>query len=94
MHKVIGRYDHHLATIDLQARGQLLEQKVHRLVEFRHLQLGPSVKMIYDCNASEKYWKLQLIRNGLFTKDKTKDSEAILASFKGHNHFCYFLQLR
>ena len=77
-----------LATIDLQARGQLPRTKGS------HLSVGrvqtPAVRLICENDLEirnftpEKYWKLQLEdkKNGVFftTKDKTKDSEAILAS--------------
>lgn len=80
-----------LATLDLQARGQLPRTKGS------HLSVGrvqtPAVRLVCENDLEirnftpEKYWKLQLedIKNGVFftTKDKTKDSEAILASSRG-----------
>ncbi|MCW1051727.1 DNA topoisomerase [Streptococcus anginosus] len=80
-----------LATIDLQARGQLPRTKGS------HLSVGrvqtPAVRLVCENDLEirnftpEKYWKLQLEdkKNGVFftTKDKTKDSEAILASSRG-----------
>lgn len=77
-----------LATLDLQARGQLSRTKGS------HLSVGrvqtPAVRLVCENDLEirnftpEKYWKLQLEdkENGVFftTKDKTKDSEAILAS--------------
>lgn len=80
-----------LATIDLQARGQLPRTKGS------HLSVGrvqtPAVRLVCENDLGirnftpEKYWKLQLEdkKNGVFftTKDKTKDSEAILASSRG-----------
>ncbi|HGQ9686117.1 TPA: DNA topoisomerase, partial [Streptococcus pneumoniae] len=77
-----------LATLDLQARGQLPRAKGS------HLSVGrvqtPAVRLVCENDLEirnftpEKYWKLQLEdkKNGVFftTKDKTKDSEAILAS--------------
>ena len=80
-----------LATIDLQAKGQLPRTKGS------HLSVGrvqtPAVRLVCENDLEirnftlEKYWKLQLEdkKNGIFftTKDKTKDSEAILASSRG-----------
>lgn len=80
-----------LATIDLQARGQLPRTKGS------HLSVGrvqtPAVRLVCENDLEirnftpEKYWKLQLEdkKNGVFftTKDKTKDSEVILASSRG-----------
>ena len=80
-----------LATLDLQARGQLPRTKGS------HLSVGrvqtPAVRLVCENDLEirnftpEKYWKLQLEdkKNGVFftTKDKTKDSEAILASSRG-----------
>ena len=80
-----------LATLDLQARGQLPRTKGS------HLSVGrvqtPAVRLVCENDLEirnftpEKYWKLQLEdkENGVFftTKDKTKDSEAILASSRG-----------
>lgn len=80
-----------LATIDLQARGQLPRTKGS------HLSVGrvqtPAVRLVCENDLEirnftpEKYWKLQLEdnKNGVFftTKYKTKDSEAILASSRG-----------
>ena len=79
-----------LATLDLQARGQLPRTKGS------HLSVGrvqtPAVRLVCENDleirnfTSEKYWKIQLEdKNGVFftTKDKTKDSEAILASSRG-----------
>ena len=80
-----------LATLDLQARGQLSRTKGS------HLSVGrvqtPAVRLVCENDLEirnftpEKYWKLQLEdkENGVFftTKDKTKDSEAILASSRG-----------
>ena len=77
-----------LATIDLQAKGQLPRTKGS------HLSVGrvqtPAIRLVCENDLAirnftpEKYWKLQLEdkKNGVFftTKDKTKDSEAILAS--------------
>ena len=79
-----------LATLDLQARGQLPRTKGS------HLSVGrvqtPAVRLVCENDLEirnftpEKYWKIQLEdKNGVFftTKDKTKDSEAILASSRG-----------
>ena len=80
-----------LVTLDLQARGQLPRTKGS------HLSVGrvqtPAVRLVCENDLEirnftpEKYWKLQLEdkENGVFftTKDKTKDSEAILASSRG-----------
>lgn len=80
-----------LATLDLQARGQLPRTKGS------HLSVGrvqtPAVRLVCENDLEirnftpEKYWKLQLEdnKNGVFftTKDKTKDSEVILASSRG-----------
>ena len=80
-----------LATLDLQAKGQLPRTKGS------HLSVGrvqtPAVRLVCENDLEirnftpEKYWKLQLEdkENGVFftTKDKTKDSEAILASSRG-----------
>ena len=80
-----------LATIDLQERGQLPRTKGS------HLSVGrvqtPAVRLVCENDLEirnftpKKYWKIQLEdkKNGVFftTKDKTKDSEAILASSRG-----------
>lgn len=80
-----------LATLDLQAKGQLPRTKGS------HLSVGrvqtPAVRLVCENDLEirnftpEKFWKLQLEdkENGVFftTKDKTKDSEAILASSRG-----------
>ena len=77
-----------LATLDLQARGQLPRTKGSSLSVGR--VQTPAVRLVCENDLEirnftpEKYWKLQLEdkKNGVFftTKDKTKDSEAILAS--------------
>ena len=80
-----------LATLDLQARGQLPRTKGSSLSVGR--VQTPAVRLVCENDLEirnftpEKYWKLQLEdnKNGVFftTKDKTKDSEAILASSRG-----------